>query len=173
MRRLLAIATTGAMLAIFAVPVHAASPTPCAPPPPPGTMPAQTYTCTMHITDFIPPSMEVLPKTCPDGSQVPGGLLTVTIENGFFHLTVNTAGDAWDTSTSEGPFAFVGTDGITVSGHYMQWFGDSINNMNAVGHATLNFVGKTADGTLLILHVEFHISVNPNGNPTFFAKTHC
>jgi hypothetical protein len=172
MRKLFAIASTVAMLAIFALPVHADS-APCAPPPPPGTMPAQTYTCTMHISDFTPRPMRVTPIVCPDGSLVPGGMLAVTVQNGVFHLTVNTAGDFWDTSTVEGPFVFVGDNGVTVTGHYTEWFGDSSNNHNFVSHATLNFVGRSSTGAVLSLHLEFHIGVSASGNPTFFAKTHC
>lgn len=172
MRKLIAIASTVAMFAIFA-PAANAAPAPCAPPPPPGTMPAQTYTCTMHIANFTPPPMPVAAISCPDGSQVPGGLLTVTVQNGVFHLTVNTAGDGWDTSTLEGPFTFVGDDGTTVSGHYTEWFGDSFNNQNFVSHATLNFVGTTSSGAVLSLHLEFHLGVSASGNPTFFMKTHC
>ena len=172
MRKLFAFASTVAMFAIFALPVQAA-PAPCAPPPPPGTMPAQTYTCTMHINNVTPPPMPVAPVSCPDGSTIPGGLLTATVQNGVFHLTVNTAGDVWDTSTLEGPFVFVGDDGITVTGHYAEWFGDSINNKNSVSHATLNFVGRSSTGTVLNLHLEFHINVSASGNPNFFARTHC
>jgi len=172
MRKLFAVASTVAMLAIFALPVNA-GPAPCGPPPPPGTIPAQTYTCTMHLTDFTPPPMPVTPIACPDGSQVPGGLLTTTVQNGVFHLTVNTLGDAWDTATFEGPFTFAGSDGTIVTGHYTEWFGDSFNNRNSVSHATLNFVGTTAAGARLNLHLEFHMSISASGNPTFFAKTHC
>lgn len=172
MRKLFAVVTTVAMLAIFALPVNAAG-APCAPPPPPGTMPAQTYTCTMHISNFTPPPMHVTPIVCPDGSQIPGGMLAVTIQNGVFHVTINTAGDFWDTSTVEGPFVFVGSDGVTVTGHYTEWFGDSSNNHNFVSHATLNFVGQSSTGAVLSLHLEFHMGVSASGNPSFFAKTHC
>jgi hypothetical protein len=173
MKKLFALASTVAMLAVFALPVHAANPTPCAPPPPPGTTLAQTYACTMHISDFTPPPMHVTPITCPDGSTVPGGLLTVTVETGVFHLTVNTAGDAWDTSTLEGPFLFVGDDGITVTGHYTEWFGDSFNNKNVVSHFTLNFVGMGSNGSVLSLHLELRFSLSVSGEPFFSAKAHC
>jgi hypothetical protein len=172
MRKLFAVVTTVVMLAIFALPVNAAA-APCAPQPPPGTVPAQTYTCTMHISDFTPRPMPVTPIVCPDGSTVPGGLLAITVETGVFHLTVNTAGDFWDTSTFEGTFTFVGTDGVTVTGHFTEWFGDSSNNRNSVSHATLNFVGTTAAGTRLNLHLEFHLSLSATGEANFFAKTHC
>ena len=171
MRKLFALASTVAMLAVFALPVHAAA-GPCAPPPPPGTMPAQTYTCTMHLSNFTPPPMPVTPIVCPDGSQVPGGLLTITVQNGVFHVTINTAGDVWDTSTVEGPFTFVSDDGTTFTGHYTQWFGDSINNKNAVSHGTLNFVG-TSGTSMLNLHLLIHFSISASGNPNFFMKTNC
>jgi hypothetical protein len=172
MRKLFAVAATVAMLAIFALPVDAAAP-PCAPPPPPGTMPAQTYTCTMHISDFTPRPMPVTPIVCPDGSTVPGGLLAITVETGVFHVTVNTAGDFWDTSTFEGPFIFRGTDGSTVTGHFTEWFGDSSNNRNSVSHATLNFVGRSSTGVVFSLHLEFHMSLSATGEANFFAKAHC
>lgn len=172
MRKLFAVATTVAMLAIFAVPVNAAA-APCAPPPPPGTMPAQTYTCTMHLTNFTPPPMPVTPIVCPDGSQVPGGMLTITVQNGVFHVTINTAGDLWDTSTFEGPFTFVSSRGVTYTGHYTEWFGDSVNNKNAVSTGTLNFVGTNGVGSMLNLHLLFHFAISPDGNPTFFMKTTC
>src|SRR5260370_39771217 len=140
MKKLFSLASTVAMLAVFALPVHAANPTPCAPPPPPGTTPPQTYTCTLPISHRTPPPMAVTPITCPDGSTVPGGLLAVTVETGVFHLTINTAGDFWDTATLEGPFTFTGTDGSTVTGHFTEWFGDSFNNQNSVSHATVDVV---------------------------------
>jgi hypothetical protein len=171
MRKLFAVASTIAMLAVFALPVHAAS-GPCAPPPPPGTMPAKTYTCTMHLTNFTPPPMPVTPIVCPDGSQVPGGVLSITIQNGVFHVTINTAGDLWDTSTVEGPFTFVSDAGVTYSGHYTQWFGDSLNNKNAVSHGTLNFVG-TSGTSMLNLHLLIHFSISASGNPNVFMKTNC
>ncbi len=172
MKKLFALASTVAMLAVFALPVHA-GPAPCAPPPPPGIMPAQTYTCTMHLSDFTPPPMSVTPIICPDGSTVPGGLLTVTVETGVFHLTVNTLGDGWDTVTLEGPFTFVGTNGVAFTGHYTEWFGDSFNNLNFVSHATLNFVGTAADGSHLTLHLDFHVSLSASGNLNFFMTAHC
>ena len=79
----------------------------------------------------------------------------------------------WDTSTLEGPFVFVGDDGMTVTGHYTEWFGDSINNKNFVSTATLNFVGRSSTGSVLSLHLEVHIGVSASGNPIFFSKTHC
>jgi hypothetical protein len=127
----------------------------------------------MHITDFTPRPMPVAPIVCPDGSTVPGGVLAVTVETGVFHLTVNTAGDAWDTATLEGPFTFRGTDGSTVTGHFTEWFGDSFNNQNFVSHATLNFVGMSSTGAVLSLHLEFRIGVSASGNPFFSMNAHC
>jgi hypothetical protein len=172
MRKLFAVASTVAMLAIFALPVNAA-PAPCAPPPPPGTLPAQTYTCTMHFTDITPPPMHVTPITCPDGSMVPGGMLAVIVETAVFHVTINTAGDFWDTSTAEGQFVFVGDDAVTVIGHFTEWFGDSFNNKNFVSHATLNFVGMSSTGAVLSLHLEFRVGVSASGNPFFSMTAHC
>src|SRR5207237_9972335 len=87
MRRLFGLALTLAMLAAFAVvPAHAQAPPGC-----PEPVPGQTYTCTVHMSGGTQ-TMPVAPIVCPDGSTVPGGLITRAKTNAVLHLTINTAG---------------------------------------------------------------------------------
>ncbi|HEY8677392.1 MAG TPA: hypothetical protein VIN39_02015 [Candidatus Dormibacteraeota bacterium] len=170
MKKLLASAAASAMFALFALPVFAdsASAPQCGPP-----TPGQTYTCTMHVSDLTMGPLPVTPITCPDGSTVPGGFLTTTVQNGVLHITINKAGDLWDTGTFEGSFTFVADTGTVYTGHFAEWFGDSINNKNMVSHATLNFVGSSTSGAQINLHLEFHVSVSASGQVEMFFKTHC
>jgi hypothetical protein len=157
------------MLAAFAIPVNAQS-IPGCPPPQPG----QTTSCTVHLTNVTFPPFEVAPNFCPDGSVVPGGLLTITVDNGVAHITVNGAGDEWDTSTLEGSFQFLTNDvGPLYTGHFVEWFGDSINNRNAVSNAVINFVGSSASGGQIRLNVELHLRISVSGQLTMTVVTHC
>jgi hypothetical protein len=176
MRKLVALLAFGSLFGLFAVlaiPAGAAPP----PPPPPPCNPVSngngSATCTVHMQNQTMTG-PVFPNVCPDGSVVPGGLLTTTVANGVFHLTINKAGDAWSTGTIEGTFVFVadGT-GVMYTGHFAQWFGDSVNNQNQVHHATINFVGSSADGSRISLHVEFHFNTDASGGVHFFMMTHC
>ena len=75
-------------------------------------------------------------------------------------------------SGSSGGIEIIGDDGVTITGHYTQWFGDSLNNKNAVSHGTLNFVGT--NGTSVVrLHLLIHFSVSASGNPNVFMKSNC
>jgi hypothetical protein len=176
MRKLVALLAFGSLFGLFAVLAIPAGAAP--PPPPPPCMPVSngngSATCTVHFHDQTMGPAPVLPNVCPDGSVVPGGLLTITIKNGIAHITINKAGDEWDTSTSEGTFVFVadGT-GVMYTGHFTEWFGDSNNNQNQVHHATINFVGSSADGSRISLHIEFHFSTDASGDVHFHAMTHC
>jgi hypothetical protein len=171
MKKLFASLTVSSVLALFALPVIGASAaaSPCGPP-----TPGQTYTCTMHLRDAPPQTGPVAATACPDGTSVPAGILITTVENGIFHITINKAGDEWDTGTVEGSFTFTGADtNIVYTGHFSQWFGDSFNNRNMVQHATINFVGSSLTGDHIALHIEFHLSVSASGNVQMFFKTHC
>src|SRR2546429_9453931 len=112
-------------------------------------------------------TMPVTPIACPDGSTIPAGLLTITINNGVFHITINKAGDLWDTGTIEGTFVFVANSGLTYTGHFTQWFGDSVNKQNEVHPFTASFVGSAPNGPRIRLHLDFPISTSatPSGPP--------
>ena len=172
MRRVLSVAIAFAMFAVFAiVPAQAQVPPGCPPP-----VPGHTYTCTVHLNSGSQ-SMQVDKITCPDGSTVPSGLVTLTINTGVFHITINKAGDEWDTGTVEGGLVFAADTGVVYTGHFTQWFGDSLNNQNAVMHFTANYVATGSDGSHLSLHMDLHLSssATPSGpaNFVFFDKLHC
>jgi len=160
------------MLGGFAVvPAYAQAPPGC-----PEPVPGQTYTCTVHMSGSTQ-TMPVTPIACADGSTIPGGLLTITINNGVFHITINKAGDLWDTGTIEGSFVFVAGAGLTYTGRFTQWFGDSVNNQNEVHHFTGSYVGSAADGSRVSLHLDFHIGTSATAsgpaNVVVFNKVHC
>lgn len=172
MKRLLSLAASLAMFAAFAVsagPVQAQSLPGCPPP-----VPGQTTNCTLHITDLSLPPMTVTPINCADGSTVPGGTLAATIETGVFHITINGAGDLWATTTFEGSFTFTAEPSGTIyTGHFMDWFGTEVNNQNSADLGNSTFVGMSANGSLLSLHLVFHMSVSADGQVTFFMDAVC
>ncbi len=93
---------------------------------------------------------------------------------GVFHITINGAGDQWDTSTLQGTFQFLANDvGPLYAGHFVEWFGDAINNKNAVSNGVINFVGTSATGSRINLHVEFHFRLSVSGQLTISRVTHC
>ena len=172
MRRMLSVAIAFGMFAAFAIVPAQAQVQPTCPPPVPG----QSYNCTFHINN-VTMTGPVAPIVCPDGSTIPGGLLTATANTGVFHLTINNAGDAWDTGTVEGGFVFLATTGVKYTGHFVQWFGDSFNNQNTVSHFTGTYAATGSDGSHLNLHFDVHLgwSATPSGPAefVFFMKLTC
>ncbi len=127
---------------------------------------ATTFTQTFHnAVDSFPN-----PNPCTD---VPG---TVTLTyNGVFHFTVNKDGDYWDTGNQTGDFVFTPDDASQPSytGHFHNWFGDSINNHNQVDHMTFQLNGVGSDGSTLTLHEVAHFSVSATGMVESFDKPTC
>ena len=118
--------------------------------------------------------MTVKAIVCPDGSVVPSGSLASTFETGVFHITINGAGDLWLTTTVQGTFTFTAAPSGTVyTGHFMQWFGTEANNMNFVTLGNLTYVGTSASGALLNLHLVFHLSISASGQVNFFMNATC
>lgn len=149
------------------VAVHAQGPLPCTPIP----QGNGSATCTIHMSQVqefpVGPSFGV-PCT-PDG-------LLVWDTTGVVHVTVNKAGDEWDTGTVQGPFTIVSLADMTTalaSGHGQSWFGDSFNNQNSVSHGTINFTGTTNTGMPIAFHEDVHMSISASGMSVNFDKVHC
>ena len=108
---------------------------------------------------FVPPD----PMATNPCSGAPG-TLTITY-SGFAHVTVNKAGDEWDTGNLHGDFSFVPNDSTlpTYTGHFQQWFGDSFNRNNSVSHFTFNIHGTGSDGSTLDFHQNAHLNINTDG----------
>src|SRR5207253_11405378 len=106
MRKLVALLAFGSLFGLFAVLAIPAGAAP--PPPPPPCNPVSngngSATCTVHMQNQTMTG-PVSPNVCPDGSVVPGGLLTPSVGAGVVHPTINKAGAAWPTGTNEGAFA--------------------------------------------------------------------
>lgn len=170
MRKLLALLAAVAMSAILAIPASAQG-LPCTPTPD-GSGAA---TCTVQMRDVTFGPFPVVGFTCPDGTTVPGGLVTVTFNTAIFHITVNTAGDIWATGTEEGTFVLVtGPPVVTFTGHLTGWFGESINAQNFVFHSIFNVTGTGSDGSHISFQMEFHWSTSATGTMTLmFDKLHC
>ena len=95
--------------------------------------------------------------------------------SGVFHITVDKAGDAWVTSTLQGPAQLVPTDPTlpTYTGHAVTWFGQSSNNKNNVQHDTFN-VQVAAGSTSLGFHMVDHARTNADGTITVaFSNLTC
>ena len=108
------------------------------------------------------------------GTPVSFGFPRVII---WFHITINKAGDEWDTSTMTGPFVLVPDDPTipTYTGHATMWFGDSFNKQNFVMHFVINAHGTAPNAPPFDFHEVGHFSVSANSTnpPLFFDKATC
>ncbi len=97
------------------------------------------------------------------------GTLSATAANEVFHVTFFTVSDEfWVTGTDEGMATFTPNDpkGISASGHFVSWFGESFNNKNDVQHSTNTFNLTATDGSHIVAHETFHLSTNAAGEVT-------
>jgi hypothetical protein len=119
-----------------------------------------TVTITQHAHDVLLFSMPI--TTCTGES----GTLTAIAANEVFHVTFFTTGpEFWVTGTDEGTATFTPTDpnGVSASGHFVSWFGESFNNKNDVQHSTNTFNLTASDGSHVVVHETFHVSTNAAG----------
>ncbi len=93
------------------------------------------------------------------------GTLTASVRTGVFHVTSFTTGEFWMTGTDEGTATFTPDDpaGVSASGHYAEWFGESFNNKNDVQHDTSTFNLRGTDGSHIVAQAVDHFSINANG----------
>jgi hypothetical protein len=94
------------------------------------------------------------------------GTLTAIAANEVFHITFFTTGDeVWVTGTDEGTVTFTpdNPSGVSLSGHFAAWFGESFNNKNDVQHFTNTFNLTGSDGSHVVVHETAHLSTNANG----------
>src|SRR5881275_771777 len=94
------------------------------------------------------------------------GTLTAIAANEVFHITFFTVSDEfWVTGTDEGTVTFTPNDpnGVSASGHFASWFGESFNDKNDVQHSTNTFNLKATDGSHIVIHETFHLSTNAAG----------
>src|SRR5438093_2014235 len=97
------------------------------------------------------------------------GTLTAIAANEVFHITFFTNGDElWVTGTDEGTATFTPDDpsGVSASGHFAAWFGESLNEKNDVQHDTDTFNLQGTDGSHLVAHETSHLSTNGSGDVT-------
>ena len=91
------------------------------------------------------------------------GTLTAVAVNEVFHVTFFTNGDEfWVTGTAEGTATFTpdNPNGVSASGHFAAWFGESFNNKNDVQHNIFNLTLTNTDGSHVIVHETAHLSTN-------------
>jgi hypothetical protein len=94
------------------------------------------------------------------------GTLAATAATEVFHETFFTNSDEfWVTGTAQGMATFTPADphGVSASGHFATWFGESGNNKNDVQHNTGTFVLNGSDGSRVVVHMSSHLSTNANG----------
>jgi hypothetical protein len=94
------------------------------------------------------------------------GTLTAIAANEVFHITFFTNGDElWVTGTDEGTATFTPDNptGVSASGHFAAWFGESLNEKNDVQHDTFNLTLTNTDGSHVIVHETSHLSTNASG----------
>ena len=105
-------------------------------------------------------------------SGVPG-TFTLNFRNFIQHVTVNSALDAWFTSTGTGSASFVPDDATQpgYAGHVETWFGASFNRNNSVLHDTFNARLTGSDGSTITAHMVDHASVSGSGIANVFSIT--
>jgi hypothetical protein len=121
-----------------------------------------TVTITQHASnvELFPP----MPVTNPCTGQT--GTLSAIAATSVFHVTYFTNGDEfWVTGTAQGTATFTpdNPSGVSASGHFAAWFGESSNNKNDVQHDTNTFQLFGTDGSHITVHMTDHLSTNANG----------
>ncbi|HWX96476.1 MAG TPA: hypothetical protein VNZ01_06450 [Solirubrobacteraceae bacterium] len=105
------------------------------------------------------------------------GTLSAIAANEVFHITTHADGDLWVTGTAEGTATFVPFGpGVSYSGHFVNWFGEALNQKNQVGHSTGTFVLTGTDGSRVVIHMTSHLSTNAHGAVTVEferSSVHC
>jgi hypothetical protein len=95
------------------------------------------------------------------------GTVTAIAANEVFHVTFFMNGDDefWVTGTDEGTATFTpdDPDGVSASGHFAAWFGESLNEKNDVQHDTFNIQLTNTDGSHIVAHETTHLSINAAG----------
>ena len=158
MKRLLVLTVLFGALVLLAAPASADQLPPGLPCTPTSNGTGAT-TCTVNAHPITLPFFAGPCTTFLAGTAVTG--------NAVFHVTQNTAGDFWITTTNEG--AFVGLPpGST--GRATQWFGDEMNSLNQVVHAISEGQVTDSSGATIMFHETFHFSVSASGqqSPVFF-----
>src|SRR5438309_1400138 len=120
-----------------------------------------TVTMTTHAHNVV---LFSIPVTNPCNGEA--GTLTAVAANEVFHVTFFSNSDEfWVTGTDEGTATFTPTDpsGVSASGHFASWFGESSNQRNDVQHDTNTFVLWGTDGSRTVVHATDHLSTNANG----------
>ena len=120
-----------------------------------------TVTITEHAHDV---TLFSDPVTNPCTGQP--GTLTAIAANEVFHVTFFTVSDEfWVTGTDEGTITFTPDDpnGVSASGHFAAWFGESLNEKNDVQHDTFNLTLTNTDGSHVVVHETTHLSTNAAG----------
>jgi len=120
-----------------------------------------TVTITQHASnvELFPPMAITNPCTGQTGT------LSAIASTSVFHVTYFTNGDEfWVTGTAQGTATFTpdNPNGVSASGHFATWFGESSNNKNDVQHDTSTFQLTGTDGSHVVVHANDHLSTNAN-----------
>ena len=131
---------------------------------PPGTM-----TFTQHGQNDV---LFSNPSTNPCTGEP--GTITAIATNDVFHVTAFTApgrDEFWVTGTAEGTITLTPDDptGVSASGHFVSWFGESSNNKNDVQHDTFNAILIGSDGSHVGIHMVDHLSISASGKVNMFS----
>jgi hypothetical protein len=129
---------------------------------------AGTVTTTQHARDVV----FQFPATNPC-TNAPG-TLTLTSKNEVFHATSQADGTFWITGNDEGTALFTPDDpsGVSASGPFHAWFGESSNQKNDVQHDTFTVVLTGSDGSHMVMRMVDHLSTNASGVVTAaFSKS--
>jgi hypothetical protein len=122
---------------------------------------AGTETITEHARDTVIFPPEVVKNPCT--GEV--GTLTSVAANAIFHVTTQADGNMWLTLNAEGTATFKPekSGGVEYSGHFHDWFGQSLNTKNEVEHSTSTYVLRASNGSQVTVHTVGHLSTNAAG----------
>jgi hypothetical protein len=148
MKKILSLAIAIIPILVLTLPVNAA---------------ASVSTVTFHN---VTASMTVTSMPCPDGSVIPGGLLTTT-SNGVSHNSTSASGGMHLTATVTASLTLVATNEVTYTGHYTVWFGGNLAPSGASEFtATFSAHATGTDGTTISFKMTQHMTINPDGTVT-------
>jgi hypothetical protein len=118
---------------------------------------------------FTEHAHEVTLFSFPVENQCTGtaGTFTAIAANQVFHITTQADGNLWATGTSEGTATFIPFgEGVSYSGHFVNWFGEAVNNKNHIEHHTTTYVLTGTDGSRVVIRMLGHLSTNASGAVT-------
>jgi hypothetical protein len=119
---------------------------------------------TTHDHNVVLFSMPVTNPCTGGAGHADGGCCKRGVPRHLLHQWRRVLGDR----NGRGTATFTPDDpsGVSATGHFTSWFGESSNNQNDVQHDTNTFQLTGTDGSHTVVHATDHLSTNANGVAT-------